>query len=233
MVLLCGLGHIGVATGDAQDSNRNANKKPPSFRSINPVGCRIYDAQTDKAIIYVIDDGEEEGEITIEWSNQSENEIRFADIDTKPDGDNYHFQLIFRPGTFERLAGTQNQNQAILAIVDGSKKLWELGDQAVNSDGNVSVFVRYKNTQSLWHANQSRKLTLRYASAHRGSGERVSHVEVRFGKLGINGSDVTLSGLSRRQKISILNQRNPALPVTVPRTDKPKVLPSSTRGDVR
>jgi len=198
--LYFGLGNLCLETAPGQNSESDSvtDEEAPGFQRASPVDFQIYDGQTRKPVVYL-----EGGKFTVEWSNQSTADLWFANMDAKPDAENHHFQLLFRPGSFIELTVSE-ETDATKSSNEGPK-LWELSEPVVNSDKTVSVFVCYKDATSPWPANQSKTLTLRYVT-DLSNGPRASVVEMRLGDIGFTSDPHSLSGFHRRKVIDFTHR---------------------------
>lgn len=160
-----------------------------SFRLSYPVGFRLYD-DNDQEALYIT--GNPEGlPLNIDLSNTSQYEIQLAAPATATaSADNYHFQLLFRPGTL--LAPTS---------ITVKESGWNLKVESAKSGDSLYLL----RAQAMAFASEEKiHLTLRHVRADGSGGARGTRVELKYKQLNYSGDTIELKG-SRVQHLSVIN----------------------------
>lgn len=177
----------------------------PAYRKGHPIDFSLLDKDLN-AVLYISDDPKEDHKLKVELKNTSTQAIQFQH--PKGEGaevskENYHFELVFRPGTLSTKTLDNLHHDKAKIFEDPAN--W---DMAVSDDNRLDQPVRlyflYKGSDKDFNQNQLRSFVLQNITAAAGSGARGTRVELHLNQLSYADDPSPITG-SRVQNLHITN----------------------------
>ena len=150
----------------------------PAYRKGHPIDFSLFD-ENQNYVLYISDDPEEKHILKLELRNTSSQAIQFLDGEgTSASSSNYHFALVFRPGTLS--AKTLKALQAKTGVLENPR--WDLFAEDI-ADASISLYLLYKGKNKIFSQSEALSIVLHKMSAEAGSGTRGTQVELGLNNL--------------------------------------------------
>lgn len=163
------------------------NEDVQSFVRTHPLSFELLNDE-DQNQIFIVDDDKPASDLHLRVTNNSEQNIELPEFIPGANSDQYHFELIFRPGT---LALAQN----ISTLQMG----WNIKADK-NTDDTFSVRLTYEIGLTL-HSRETQIITLQNVRANNRAGAHQSHAEFKIGW----STELTIE--ERLTRIDVINRR--------------------------
>ena len=172
------------------------NGSTATLSLVRPDIFQIFLQDEDGQNVLGIDDGALRQTLTLEMVNSSGREIELSEIGEDITSKNYHFCVLFRPGTLlQRILDQMTLKEA------------DQGWKMVRNE-NAFYFLLSETSEETRTLAVGDRLTfhLENISAAPEGGSRGTRVEIKYNHLAYKDSNETLSG-HRLQYLNIVNQR--------------------------
>lgn len=169
---------------------------PTSF----PIGFDLYD-EDEEQILFITDDvvGQE---LNLDITNTSDQPISLRSLTGTASKENYHFELVFRPGTLYNNPSEvkiEGSNYELFTDKDSN------GNIIPNDDGTISLYIKSKNALTLPKGNKV-AIKLSQLRGEPTGGSRGTRVLLNYQNLLSAGSDQEITGF-RDIHLYIINRR--------------------------
>lgn len=180
-----------LTADEVMENMENDPVSSASFRVSYPLDFSLTDEQGDQTLYIDETPGGLNMELTV--SNSAAQAIELTAGTGTVGADNFHFELVFRPGTL---------SDATLSNIAISEENWDLSYDT-ESDGTTSLYFLSTASVSL-EISGILPLTLTSISADPGQGTRGTKVEFNYQQMVYSGENTELTG-SRVQTLSVVN----------------------------